>query len=229
MKKSLILLHAELGTKEDLDPLKDLLKDQLDVHTFTFSGHGNMPAADEFRVDQFAHELDQYIVKNNLEAPYVFGHGLGGYVALYHKANFDDSRIKKIYTYGTKFNWSESSVAKELPLLNPDLVMEKFPQVMALLKRKHGDKWRWVLQSMAHLLQNLEKQDEITNEDLSDINIPVTLMLGDQDRVISTEETQTAKNHLRLADIQIIAHSKHEIERANIKEISKLILNDLND
>lgn len=229
MKKSLILLHAELGIKEDLTPLKDLLGDHLDVHTFTFSGHGNMPAADEFRVEQFARELDDYIKKNEINAPYVFGHGLGGYVALFHKANFDDSKIQKIYTYGTRFNWSENSIAKELPLLNPDLVMEKFPQVMSLLKKKHGDKWRWVLQSMAHLLQNLEKLDELTNEDLSDINVPVTLMLGDQDRVTSTEETQSAKNYLKLCDIQIIAHSKHEIERANLKEISKVILNDLND
>ncbi|HLT21907.1 MAG TPA: alpha/beta hydrolase [Bacteriovoracaceae bacterium] len=229
MKKTLILLHAELGIKEDLDPLKDLLKDKLDVHTFTFSGHGNMPAADEFRVEQFARELDEYISSHKLDAPYVFGHGLGGYVALFHKANFEHSNIEKIFTYGTKFNWSDNSIAKELPLLNPDLVLEKFPQVMSLLKKKHGDKWRWVLQSMAHLLQNLEKLDELTSEDLGEINIPVTLMLGDQDRVISTEETQSAKSHLRWADIQIIAHSKHEIERANLKEISKLILNDLND
>lgn len=188
-----------------------------------------MPAADEFRVEQFARELDEYIKKNELSSTYVFGHGLGGYVALFHKANFDDSVVKKIYTYGTKFNWSESTVSKELQMLNPDLVLEKFPQLVTLLKKKHGDKWRWVLQSMAHLIQNLEKLDELTQEDLTEINVPVTLMLGDQDRVVSTEETQTAKNHLKLADIHIIAHSKHEIERANLKEISKIILNDLNN
>lgn len=229
MKTSIILLHAELGIKEDLNPLKELLEETLDVHTLTFSGHGNMPAADEFRVEQFALELDQYIKDKKLKSPFIFGHGLGGYVALFYKSQFEKADVKKIYTYGTRFNWSENTIAKELPLLNPDLVQEKFPQLKALFKKKHGDKWRWVLQSMAHLIQNLSKLDELTAEDLSEINIPVTLMLGDQDRVVSSEETQMARGQLKLADIQIIAHSKHEIERANHKEISRLILNDLNN
>ena len=229
MKKNLILLHAELGIKEDLQPLKELLDDHFNVHTFTFSGHGNVAAQDEFRVEQFANELSEYIAKHNLTSPYVFGHGLGGYVALFHKANFEDSTIKKIFTYGTKFNWSPGVIAKELPLLDPQVVQEKFPHLAALFKKKHGDKWRWLLQSMAHLLQNLHKLDEITSDDLSEINVPVTLMLGDQDRVVSTEETQMAKKNLKLADIQIIAHSKHEMERANLKEISRIILNDIGD
>lgn len=229
MKTSIILLHGELGIKEDLNPIKELLEESLDVHTLTFSGHGNMPAADEFRIEQFARELDNYIKEKDLKSHFVFGIGMGGYVALFHKSQFENTSIKKIYTYGTRFNWSENTIAKELPLLNPDLVQEKFPQLKNLLKRKHGDKWRWVLQSMAHLIQNLEKLDELTAEDLTEINVPVTLMLGDQDRVVSSEETQMARNHLKLADIQIIAHSKNEIERANLKEISRLILNDLND
>ena len=229
MKKNLILLHAELGIKEDLQPLKELLEEHLSVHTFTFSGHGNIPSQDEFRVEQFSNELSQFIEKNNIESPYVFGHGLGGYVALFNKANDEDSPIKKIFTYGTKFNWSPAVVAKELPLLDPEVVQEKFPHLAALFKKKHGDKWRWLLQSMAHLLQNLHKLDEITAEDLSDINVPVTLMLGDQDRVVSSEETQMAKKNLKLAEIQIIAHSKHELERANLKEISRIIMNDIGD
>ncbi len=226
-RPAIIFLHAALGTSADMSPLMKYMSDKgFKVLTFDFSGHGKTSASPpDFRIDYFAGELDAFIRAHKLSAPAVMGHSLGGYVALYHKANFEDSPITHIFTYGTKFNWSESAVAKELPMLVPEHIEEKFPAFRDTLFEKHGERWKHLLRSTAHMMRNLEKLDGLTKEDLAGIEIPVCLMLGDQDRMVSNEETQLAHRHLHHSEVKTISHSKHDLDKANLKEISNIMEN----
>lgn len=223
----IIFLHAALGTSADLAPLMKLMSDKgFRVLTFDFGGHGkNSGQPTDFRIDYFANELESFIRTNKLTAPAVMGHSLGGYVALYHKANFEDSPITHIFTYGTKFNWSESAVAKELPMLVPEHIEEKFPNFRDVLFEKHGERWKHLLRSTAHMMRNLEKLDGLSPEDLATIEIPVYLMLGDQDRMVTVEETQFAHRDLHHSEVKTITHSKHDLDKANIKEIAGIMEN----
>lgn len=194
--------------------------------TFDFAGHGKtaaMPA--DFRIDYFAGELDQFIKSHKLTAPAVFGHSMGGYVALYHKANFEDSPVTHVFTYGTKFNWSETAVAKELPMLVPEHIEEKFPAFRDILFERHGERWKHLLRSTAHMMRNLEKLDGLTREDLASIEIPVCLMCGDQDRIVGLEETQLAHQQIHHSVVKTITHSKHDLDKANLKEIAGIMEN----
>ena len=228
-KTSIILLHGALGTSRDLDPIITVLNEKgLETHTFNFSGHGHGAAEpSEFRIDFFARDLEEYIKKHELENPIVFGYSMGGYVALYHKANYEDSPIKMIFTYGTKFNWSEQAVLKELPMLNPDHLSEKFPAFVEILKEKHGERWKQLLKSTAHMMQHLEKLDGLTKEDMAEINIPVFLILGAQDRMVTTEETNLAQSWLHYSQVKTLSHSKHELERSNLREMANIIIDNL--
>ena len=225
IQKTVLFLHGALGSSQDLAALMDYVKENgHNVLTFDFSGHGLQSKwPEEFRIDLFARQLDQYLKDRELHNIVVFGYSMGGYVALYHKANFEDSPLAQIITYGTKFNWSENSVARELPMLDPELLQGKFPQLVEALKAKHGDRWKSLLHSTAHLMQNLEKLDGLTREDLSDIEIPVTLILGDQDRMVSTEETHLTSTWLRRSQYKTLTHSKHELERSNLRELAEII------
>lgn len=224
-KPSIIFLHAALGTSKELEPLMKIMSDRgFRTLAFDFSGHGkttSQPA--NFRIETFAQELDSFIKNNKLTAPAVFGHSMGGYVALFHKANFEDSPITHVFTYGTKFNWSESAVLKELPMLVPEHIEEKFPAFRDVLSERHGEKWKHLLRSTAHMMSNLEKLDGLTREDLASIEIPVCLMLGDQDRMVGGEETQLAHRHLHHSDVKTITHSKHDLDKANLKEIAGIM------
>lgn len=225
-KPTIIFLHGALGTSADFQPLMDLLTEkQYRCLTFNFSGHGKgSQSPEQFRIEFFAQELDKYIRTHKLTNPIVFGHSMGGYVALFHKAHFENSPISTIFTFGTKFNWSETTVARELLMLNPEHVLQKFPSFAETLREKHGDdRWKPLMLSTAHMIQNLEKLDGLTKEDLEDINIPVILMLGDQDRMVTTEETQLTANWIKGAQVKTVAHSKHELERANHREIAAII------
>jgi pimeloyl-ACP methyl ester carboxylesterase len=225
MASTILFLHGALGTSQDVRPLMDLLEQKgHKALSFDFSGHGaNAPWPSEFRIDLFSRDLEAYFASHKLKEVVVFGHDIGGYTALYHKVNHENSPVVRIFTYGTKFNWKEQSVAKELPLLNPEHLQEKFPESANSLKAKHGDRWKSILLSTAHMYQNLERLDGLTREDFSDLDIPVTLMIGDQDRSVSTEETNLARSWIPHAELKTISHSKHDLERANLKEISHVL------
>lgn len=227
--KSILFLHGALGTSQDLAPLMTLCQERgLETHSFNFSGHGKSAAEPaEFRIDLFARDLETYIKTHDLKNIVIFGYSMGGYVALYHKANYEDSPISMIFTYGTKFNWSEKAVSKELPMMNPEHLLEKFPHFAESLQSKHGERWKQILRSTAHMMQNLERLDGLTREDMSDIDIPVTLILGDQDRMVSTEETQLTGSWLHHSQLKTISHSKHELERTNLREIADLIADNM--
>src|SRR5665647_988907 len=176
-KPTILFLHGALGTKEDVLPLMELIQERgFSTYSFNFSGHGvskTWPV--EFRIDLFARDLEKFIHDHNLKDLVVFGYSMGGYVALYHMANYEDSPISHLFTYGTKFNWSEKAVSSELPMLNPENLEKNFPQQVEILKKKHGDRWKSLLQSTAHMMQNQERLDGLTRQDMEDITIPVTL------------------------------------------------------
>lgn len=226
---TILFLHGALGTAEDLMPLRELVEQKgIKTMGLTFSGHGiNAAHPTEFRIDLFARDLEKYLTDHKIENVIVFGYSMGGYVALYHAANFEDSPITQIMTYGTKFNWTPAAVAKELPMLVPEHLSEKFPQFAEALQTKHGERWKVLLRSTAHLMQNLEKLDGLTKEDALSIDIPVVLILGDQDRMVTQEETKTFASWLHHQSIKTIGHSKHEIEKANISELAQVITKDL--
>lgn len=224
-KPSIIFLHAALGTCKELEPLMKIMSDRgFRTLSFDFSGHGKTTTQpSDFRIESFAQELDAFIRNNKLTAPAVFGHSMGGYVALFHKANFENSPITHVFTYGTKFNWSESAVLKELPMLVPEHIEDKFPSFRDVLIERHGEKWKHLLRSTAHMMRNLEKLDGLTREDLAGIEIPVCLMLGDQDRMVNSEETGQAHRHLHHSEVKTITHSKHDLDKANLKEIAGIM------
>jgi esterase/lipase len=229
-KKSLLLfLHGALGTSEEMTPLMEIMKEKgFQVQSLTFSGHGISSIwPSEFRIDLFSQDLEHFLKENKIDKVSVFGYSMGGYVALYHKLNFPDSPIDRIFTYGTKFNWSSAAVAKELPMLDPEYIQNKFPPYAESLKSKHGERWKSLLRSTAHLIQNLEKLDGLTREDLAEIDIPVTLILGDQDRMVTTEETQLTREWIPHSRMKTVAHSKHEMDKTNLKEIAQILVEEM--
>jgi esterase/lipase len=225
----ILFLHGALGVRGDLDPLMAIFRERgFEPLAFNFSGHGTPAAVPaEFRIDLFARDLETYLKTHALADVAVFGYSMGGYVALYHAANYADSPLRRIFTYGTKFNWSEKAVQKELPMLVPEHLEEKFPHFVEALKGKHGENWRHLLLATAHMMQNLERLDGLSKEDVADLDLPVTLILGDQDRMVTSEETQLTASWLRHGRVKIVAHSKHELERSNLREIAETVIANL--
>ena len=224
-QKNLLFLHGALGTSSDMEPLMEIFRSHgHNTFSFNFSGHGIGAAEpEEFRIDLFARDLERFLKTHPIKDVIVVGYSMGGYVALYHKANFEDSPIRGIFTYGTKFNWSEKAVLKELPMLNPEHIQEKYQAFAKTLETKHGERWKQLMRSTAHMMQHLERLDGLTREDMAEIDIPVVLILGDQDRMVTSEETHLTSSWLHRSQVKTISHSKHELERTNLREMAEVI------
>lgn len=222
--QSVILLHGALGSKEDLNALSEKLAASLiDVHSFSFSGHGGLAPTSEFGIDAFAKELQNYILTNRLSKPIIFGYSMGAYVALTLAAH-EPELIGKIICLGTKFNWNNEFVAKETSMLKPEMLQEKAPAFALALQNKHGKHWKELLAKTAKMMHELAERDHLSALTLASIQIPVLVGIGDKDKMVSLNETLQTFQALPNASMYVLPNSKHPLESANIVLLSKIIL-----
>ncbi len=226
MKKNLILLHGALGSEILFDPLKEHLSNY-EIYSLNFSGHGGKPFSEEgFGIEIFASELEAYILKHKLEGCSVFGYSMGGYVAL-HLATKTSGLINQIVTLGTKFSWTPESGAKETSKMNPELMEEKIPAYTQVLSERHGKEWKALIYQTAGMMIELGETPLLNEETLSAIDIPVSIMRGDQDHMVSEEESKQAAIYLPKGQYLELIDIPHPIEKVNVSLLSIELKNHL--
>lgn len=228
MRKQIILLHGAIGSKLQLERLKKSLSDFADVYSFSFSGHGGIQNQVEFSMELFVADLDQFIKENNIEDPCLFGYSMGGYVALSYAMKYPNS-IQKIASYGTKFDWTVASAAKEIQMLNPEKIELKVPVFAKALEMMHAPlDWKVVLKNTADLMENLSNGKAFTPEQLVKIDVPVQLGVGSEDNMVSIAETENIASFLPNATVKIYQKQSHPIQQLNIEILTKEIINFFN-
>lgn len=223
--KNIVLLHAALGMSEDLDPLaKALAKTDYQIHQMNFSGHGGTEFSDSFGIQQFSHELEDFILIHNIKHCIVFGYSLGGYVALYTASRMP-GLLGKIITLGTKFDWSNDTLTKELRMLNPELMLEKVPAFAETLDKKHGAHWKKLVIKTAHMMKEINEKNFLNSDALKKIDTAVLLGLADRDQMVSLNETLNVFKTLLKSSMYMLPGSKHQIESIDLEVLSQMIHN----
>lgn len=218
----LILLHGALGHSEIFKPFKEELSKYFVIHAPLFSGHGNIDLPENgISVEKYTEELAEYIEKESLKDVYIFGHSMGGYVALCY-ANEHPETINSIMTLGTKFDWTEEQALKESKMLNPDVIAEKVPKYAELLKILHGEKWQQLLPAIAEMMVSLGKNPPL-KDNWSTINIPVQIMVGDKDNMVTIEESAGVYRSLPNARLAILPDTKHPMDKVRINLLLNLM------
>lgn len=209
---NLILLHGALGHSEVFDPFKEELSKYFTIHTPLFSGHGNTEIPENgITTEKYTQELKEFIEKEKLNDVSIFGHSMGGYVALCYALE-NPSTLHSIITLGTKFDWTEEQALKESKMLNPDVIAEKVPKYAELLEKQHGTKWKQLLPDIAEMMISLGKKPLLKNN-LSDINIPVQIMVGDKDTMVTLEESMEVYRSLPNAKLAVLPDTKHPMDK----------------
>lgn len=222
--KNIVLLHGAIGAKDQLHPLADLLKNNFIVHVFNFSGHGGKPFAREhFSIQAFAAELEEYLLTQEIQQASVFGYSMGGYVALY-LAKQKPQLFSEIVTLATKFYWDETVAAKETAMLNTEIIIEKVPVFAEQLKQRHApNDWQLVLEKTKEMLIQMGKENPLQLNDYATINQPVLLLLGDNDKMVTREETEAVQKALPNSRFQLLEQTAHPIEKANSAVLADII------
>lgn len=223
--KNLIILHGALGAKTQFNEIAEQLKSHFTVHSFDFDGHGTKSNTEsEYSIEGFAQNLQDFMQENEIHRPLIFGYSMGGYVALKLESQNPGS-FEKLVTLGTKFDWTPESAEKEAKMLNAEKIEEKVPAFAAYLKSLHGeDHWKNVLAKTARMMLNLGNEPALTNDDFAKITLPVQLLRGSKDVMVSEGETIKTRERLPHADYLEIADWQHPINLVSPKELVQQLL-----
>lgn len=221
----LLLLHGALGSKEQFTGLEKALGESFKVHTLNFSGHGSRPShMHAFTIQNFAHEVLDWMNEHYIQTIDIFGNSMGGYVALW-LARFYPERVGKIFTLGTKLKWNDEEAEKEIKLLNPEKALEKVPAFAQLLVERHGEhEWKSVMSKTALLMKDLA-HTHLSDQDFIKIHHPVLLGRGGLDNMVSFDETDYVHHLLKNSAFKIYENVAHPIESVPVTLISREIEN----
>lgn len=218
--KKLLILHGALGGAAQFEGLTAQLKENFDVAVLNFEGHGGRPSEKPFSIELFAENVKEELRNRDWSETAVFGYSMGGYVAL-KLAALEPGRITSILTLGTKFAWSPEIAVKETAMLNPDKIEEKVPKFAQALAQLHAPlNWKEMMHKTADLMRNLGDNPELTSEDFAAITIPVTLLLGSEDTMVTPDETLAVQQQIPGARFTKIEGWQHPIERVNVIELA---------
>jgi pimeloyl-ACP methyl ester carboxylesterase len=148
---------------------------------------------------------------------------MGGYVA-YYLAKQHPQLIGKVVSLATKFYWDEETAAKEIKMLQPEVMEQKVPALAALLKqRHHPNDWKEVVQKTAGMLIEMGNDNPLKLVDYSTIKQPCLVMLGDKDKMVSLEETVAVLKQLPNGQLCVLPNTKHPIEAVDTELLSYMI------
>ena len=78
----LVILHGLLGSSRNWTTIGRALQAHFDVHALDLRNHGNSPHAEAMSWDELCEDLQAYLDAHGLKKIYLFGHSLGGKIAM---------------------------------------------------------------------------------------------------------------------------------------------------
>ena len=223
MKPNLILLHGALGSSVQFQPVAEKLKDRFTIHTFNLSGHGGLEIPSVFSIDLFVRDTLRYLDHANLEKADFFGYSMGGYVAL-QLALQHPERARKILTLGTKFLWNPEAAAKEVRMMNPEIIEQKVPNFAATLADRHAPAdWKVVMRATAAMMTELGDGHALTNEEFTRIHQPVMVCIGREDHMVTLDESRITAETLPNGQLKIIDDFRHPLEAVDQDVLAGMI------
>lgn len=218
----LVLLHGALGSLAQMAPLKSLF-DGRNVVLIDFPGHGiRVDELEGFSIEAFSKDLAK-ILDQNSEPIDLFGYSMGGYVAL-NLAKEKPEKFNSIATLGTKFQWDPEAASKEVKMLNPEKIGEKVPALAKQLADRHGENhWEEVVLKTAEMLEQMGHNPPLDDKGFKNIKVPVRLMLGDQDEMVSREETNKVDQLLPNSEFFLLENTPHPFEKVDHSNVAGLV------
>ncbi len=221
--KNLLLLHGALGHSDIFTAYKKELSQYFNIHTPLFSGHGNVDLPETgITIEKYTQELIAYCEKENLKDIHFFGHSMGGYVALCYALQHSEN-VNSIMTLGTKFDWTEEQAVKESKMLDPVVILDKVPKYAEQLSSQHGSKWEQLLPAIANMMVSLGKNPTLQQDNLSEIQVPVQIMIGDKDNMVTLEESIGVYKSIPNAKLAVLPDTKHPMDKVRPKLLLDLM------
>lgn len=218
----LILLHGALGCSRHWDAMSRKLGAEHRLFPVDFPGHGNSDAPVIPTIDGLSDFLADYIRVAGLDNPYILGYSMGGYVSL-HALAHKKIKVAGLLTIATKMNWSPEIAAKEIARLNWDVM----GVIREKLESEHGAHLPDLFSNTASILKSIGDKP-LNQSDIETIDTPFTMSVGENDKMVSREETERTASWNRLADWALLEGQGHTLERMDTEYLYNFVKQLLN-
>lgn len=170
-----------------------------------------------FSIDLFAKDVLNFLNRHEIRQISIFGYSMGGFVALYLAARHPE-RVSRIFTLGTKFNWNKETVRQQIRLLDPAAIREKLPDYASELETIHKpNNWEDVIRKTVEMLQDMGKKNPLTDDDLTLLEIPVLIGMGDRDNLVIIEESVFSFRLMKKGRLLIMPDTPHPIHNVKVE------------
>jgi pimeloyl-ACP methyl ester carboxylesterase len=222
--KNVLLIHGALGSMAQLEPLHLLLKSGHHVHSFDLSGHGADTHRGALSMERFGGDILRQMDALGWEYCVAFGYSMGGYAALQLAAQHP-GRIAALVTLGSKWAWNPELASRETAKLNPAIILEKVPRYATALEQVHtGIGWKALMEHTAVLLTGLGVEGSFPAALAAQVDIPVRILLGDGDKMVSEEESRALAAHLPKGSFKLLPDTPHPLEKVDVKMLAANLL-----
>lgn len=221
----LVLLHGALGSARQMSGLAEELRRDASVHTWDFPGHGGTPVpASGYAMAHLVDALGDWLASRFTEPVVIFGYSMGGYAATMLACHRPDL-IRHIVTLGTKWSWSPEIAAREVKMLDPMMIQEKVPALVDLLKQRHEPQdWTTILYATRCLLEGLGRVPLLDDTNLKDCSIPVDILWGTADRMVSREESEWVAGILPHGHFHALEGQRHPFEQVDLDLLREVLI-----
>jgi len=221
----IIFIHAFPLNKSMWDIQMDALKEDYRVVAYDIRGHGNSdPGSDDFFIELFVNDLLRLMEKLGIEKSILCGLSLGGYIALNAVLKYPD-RFDGLILNDTQCI-ADTLEIKENRCMAIIRIMKKGVEEYAdeIIKNlfapgsftKKGNAIAGVKemiintpkQSLCSTLHALAQRKETCTQ-LPEINIPVLIMVGKEDKITPIAAAQQMHENIRGSKLKIIQHAGH--------------------
>ncbi len=220
----LLLLHGALGSQDQFNQAVSLLSPDHHVFTMNFHGHGGRPdEGRSFDMEEFVGDVLQFMEEKGLEKVDIFGYSMGGYVAMVLAKNHPE-KVGRICTLGTKLDWTPEGAAKEVKMLNPDVIEAKVPKFARMLEARHAPQdWRTVLHQTADMMLGLGNGKALSLADFQSISHPIQICLGELDNMVTETESRQVAEAFPNGHFELLEGVKHPIEQVEVEVLVALL------
>jgi len=218
----LLLLHGALGSASQLQPLSSQLSERSHA-SLDLPGHGGLPILAPFSMELFAEGVLHFLDQEDIPQADIFGYSMGGYVALWLAWKHPE-RVRSVVTLNTKLDWTPDVATRMSGMFDPEKIEAKVPAFAEALAQAHAPTdWKQVARYTAHFLHDLGNGLGLPTEAYAQITCPVTILRGEFDHTVSTEESQQTAAMIPNAVYKEIPGGKHAIEQVDTAAIVQTI------
>ncbi|MFC0274339.1 alpha/beta fold hydrolase [Metabacillus herbersteinensis] len=206
----LVLIHGFCGSHEYWKYIVPALTKEYRVLTIDLRGHGGSSTTKNgYNVSDMADDIENVIAALEIERVSIIGHSLGGYVALAFAEKYPEKLNRLALIHSTAFADSEEGKANRLKGINKiesegiipfidDLVPKLFAKSSSTASndqlqfvKKIGYKTAefGAIGGLEAMKNRLDRNDVLTN-----LTIPVLIVAGSEDQLISPEKSFSVKS-----------------------------------